>query len=457
MPTPLETQWPYPFPPEDWEQVPASVKAYLLLLEKRLNKIEERLNRNSKNSSQPPSADSPFVKRESKVNKPHGKPGGKKGHKGHRQQMLEPNEIIPLHPDKCCCGSDDFLTLRHYHTHQHIELPEMPIKVTHFALYKSQCSCCGKINHPIIPRQFSTGYGPRLTAFIAELAGGQGDSRSMIQNICASVFNFSISLGAIQKVIDRASEAILPHYEAIGEQARRQEVNHVDESSWYLKGVLFWLWVMANTSVAFFMIHSKRSKEAFRQLVKDWEGILVSDGYRLYTKWVGLRQSCLAHLIRDAEKLAESKDPQTATFGANALAELRRLVHMAHEPPSLGQWRAFYARFIRLVRRDYGNKNDVARFAARLLREMDSLWVFLEKSGVSPTNNHAERMLRFAVCWRKRSYGNVSEKGHRWVERILSLRQTCRLRTKRTFPTLVQSIDCHFKGVPPDLSWISQG
>lgn len=63
----------------------------------------------------------------------------------------------------------------------------------------------------------------------------------------------------------------------------------------------------------------------------------------------------------------------------------------------------FFARFIKLVRRDYGEKNDVARFAARLLREMNSLWLFLEKNGVSPTNNHAERMLRFAVCWRKRS------------------------------------------------------
>ena len=51
--------------------------------------------------------------------------------------------------------------------------------------------------------------------------------------------------------------------------------------------MLCWLWVLASASVAFFMIHSKRSKEAFKQLIDDWEGVLVSDGYRLYTKWVG--------------------------------------------------------------------------------------------------------------------------------------------------------------------------
>jgi transposase len=130
---------------------------------------------------------------------------------------------------------------------------------------------------------------------------------------------------------------------------------------------------------------------------------------------------------------------------------------MAHAPPTVGEWRAFYARFIKLITRHHGNQDDTGKFAARLLRELDSLWVFLEKANVSPTNNHAERMLRFAVCWRKRSYGNVSEKGHRWAERVLSLRQTCRLRSKRTFPVLVDAIESYFKDQKPDLAWIAQG
>ena len=108
------------------------------------------------------------------------------------------------------------------------------------------------------------------------------------------------------------------------------------------------------------------------------------------------------------------------------------------------------------VARNREKKNDAGRFAARLFREIDSLWLFLEESGVSPTNNHAERMLRYAVCWRKRSYGNVSDKGLRWTERILSVRQTCRLKTKRTFPVLVHAIDSYFKGVTPDLAWIAE-
>jgi len=95
-------------------------------------------------------------------------------------------------------------------------------------------------------------------------------------------------------------------------------------------------------------------------------------------------------------------------------------------------------------------------FARLLIQEMDSLWVFLEENGVEPTNNRAERAIRFGVLWRKRCNGTQSDKGNRWVERILSLRQTCRLRSISTFPKLVDAIDSHFKEQHLDLSWVSR-
>jgi transposase len=425
-------------------------------LKKRIEALEAKLNANSSNSSKPPSSDPPFAKAPKKKTDRKGKAGAKKGHKGARQQMLEPTERKELFPDRCACGSQEFRGHEPYYTHQRIELPEVALAVTHFVLHRGKCTCCGRVSRALVPPEYRTGYGPRLSAVIAELAGGHGDSRSIIQNFCASVLGLHLCLGTIQKILDRASEAIAPHYEAIGNQARQAEVNHVDETSWRQKGVLCWLWTLTNATVAFFMIHRNRSKGAFKELVKEWEGILISDGYGLYRNWVGLRQTCLAHLIRDARALSESKNLELAKFGGTALKELQRLCHMAHAPPTIGEWRAFYARFIRLTTRYHGRKDEAGKFTARLLREIDSLWVFLEKAGVSPTNNHAERMLRFAVCWRKRSYGTVSDKGNRWVERILSLRQTCRLRTRRTFPVLVEAIDCYFKEQEPDIAWISQ-
>ena len=123
-------------------------------------------------------------------------------------------------------------------------------------------------------------------------------------------------------------------------------------------------------------------------------------------------------------------------------------------PTTREEWNAFYARLIRLISMYHDQENEAGVFARRLYREIDSLWIFLAEAGVSPTNNHAERMIRFAVLWRKRSLGTYSDKGCRWAERILSLRQTCRLRGMTTYPVLVKAIGSYFRGEKPSLSWL---
>lgn len=453
--------WAFPFSKEDWAATPEAVRNFLVALvasqaviEKRVEELEKRLNKNSTNSNKPSSSDDIFKKKPKKNKKNKGKK--KRRRKGYQQKMLDPTEVKNLIPEACICGNTQFDKTSPYYTHQIIELPEIELEVTHFVLHKGECPCCGKVNKAVVPKEHRTGFGPRVSGMIAQMAGNMGDSRTLIQDFCSSVLGFHISLGAIQKVIDRTSEAIKPHYETIGKEARQAAVNYIDETSHRQKEKLQWLWVMANTTVAFFMIHPKRSKKAFEALIKDWMGILVSDGYGVYQKWVGQRQTCLAHLIRKAIELSESKNPEIAKCGKWSKAELQRLCHMAHSPPTVGQWNTFYARLIRLISMYEDRKDGAGRFARRLLREIESLWTFLVEEGVAPTNNHAERMLRFAVLWRKRSYGTRGEKGDRWVERILSLRQTCRLRSKKTYPILVDALRAYFKEQPPDLAWISQ-
>jgi transposase len=155
--------------------------------------------------------------------------------------------------------------------------------------------------------------------------------------------------------------------------------------------------------------------------------------------------------------LAERQNAELAACGAWALAELRRLCHMATAPPTGGEWRAWYARLCKLIEQYHDRADDAGRFARRLLREMDSLWVFLAQHGVEPTNNRAERALRFGVLWRKRSLGTASSKGNRWVERILSLKETCRLHARATYAVLVDAVSSFFQGHQPDLSWITAG
>lgn len=143
---------------EDLQQTPPRVLKLLIYLLERLQALEAenaalkkreaalevRLNQNSSNSSQPPSTDSPFTTREPQGKKAKGQAGAKKGHKGHRQEMLRPTITQVLAPPPCPCGNHDFPETQPYYTHQVIELPEMEMDVTHLILKRGRCPQCGR-------------------------------------------------------------------------------------------------------------------------------------------------------------------------------------------------------------------------------------------------------------------------------------------------------------------------
>jgi len=454
----------YNFSQSDWDNTPEPVKREFIRFEKRIAELEENLNqllaslnKNSSNSSKPPSSDNPYKEKpKTEKTKPPKTRGAKKGHKGQRQALLAPTKEVSVMPEKCTCGNNQFNGIKPFYTHQEIELPEISLDVIHFHLHEARCTGCNKMVKAIVPKEHSTGYGAGLSAFIADNSGIQGNSRRMVQLFCQSFLKLDISIGAIQKVIDRASKAIKPHYDKIAAVARKSEVNGIDETSWKKNGALYQLWTMVNSNVAFFKIHKERSRKAFHALIGDWKGILISDGYNVYRRWVQLRQTCLAHLIRDAKGLSEHPKKEIKQFGEAIHLKLRQLCHMAKEKPSEKEWNDFYSGFIDLICDNSTRyfKDESGTFARRLLREIDSLWVFLEVAGVEPTNNLAERSLRFGVMWRKRSQGTRSDKGNQWVERILSLRQTARIKNISSFDILVDAMSAYFKEQSPNLDWI---
>jgi transposase len=460
-----------PFSESDWLATPEPVRRYVESLEKRvvqlettvaqlikrIEQLESRLNQNSQNSSKPPSSDPPYQRPERGTKKSKRRRGGQKGHVGHRQQLLNPTEVVVLEPGRCACGCERRRagSLRVFYTHQWIELPEIRMQVKHVVLKKAQCSGCQRWGKAALPHEYQTGYGPRFSALVAELSGIQGISRQAVEAFVQDVFGVPISTGGIQKVVDRISAALSPVHAAIGAAVRRAPVNHVDETSWQQAGALRWLWTMTNSKAAFFMVHPHRSKMAFEALIENWRGILVSDNYGVYRNWVNRRQACLAHLIRKATGLAERTDESCRRFGEQLKQLLQQLCAFAHAPPSQRKWTGFYSRLMLLLWFFEGADDEAGKLAREVLREIDSLWVFLDEAGVEPTNNRAERALRFAVLWRKRSNGTQSEKGNRWVERLLSFRQTCRIRAEASFPRMVDILKSYFKEQAPNLGWLA--
>jgi transposase len=114
----------------------------------------------------------------------------------------------------------------------------------------------------------------------------------------------------------------------------------------------------------------------------------------------------------------------------------------------------WYARLGHRLQQYRLRKEEAGPLARTLAGALSALWTFVVEAGVEPTHNRAERALRFAVRWRKMMQGTYNEKGDRWVERILSGRETCRLRGVPTFPVVVDAVTCDFNDQPPDVSWI---
>jgi Family of unknown function (DUF6444)/Transposase IS66 family len=264
---------------EDWQPPPPSVRLVVRTLLKRLEALAARGHQHSANSSRPPSPDAPATKGQRRQPAAERrKPGGPPGHPGHPQVLLEPTGTVTLLPEACSCGQRELVELTLYHPHQVVELPGIRPAVTHGLRHQGHCRACGKRCKATLPSDQGSGYGPRLTGCIGEMAGIVGASRSAVQDLCHSGCGRPRSKGVIQKRGDRVSDAILPHYPAIGDVARTSLVNYIDETSWLRHGDRQWRWGMANPAVADFQIHTHRSTTAFAARIGDWPGILVREG-----------------------------------------------------------------------------------------------------------------------------------------------------------------------------------
>jgi transposase len=234
--------WNFPFSPTEWAQTPDAVQVHLLALQTQLqdlhqqqqqlqiqlDQLQGRLHQTSTTSSKPPSSDSPFKKRTRRPSS--GKRGGKKGHAGSGPILLSPTEVHAVYPEPCACGRGGLVMARPYYTHQVIELPPIEMQVTHFELHQGHCPGCGQRLKAEVPSGSQTGYGPRLSARIGDLSGMQGTSRRLMHDFCQSVLHIPMSLGAVQKVIDRVSEALVPHDALMAELARQAPVGDIDET-----------------------------------------------------------------------------------------------------------------------------------------------------------------------------------------------------------------------------------
>lgn len=434
-------------------------------MEAQVRELLAKLNTNATNSSTPPSAnplgaDKPVQKKKSKRQR-----GGQPDHPPHLKQLLPPDRVtrtkhfVPATCTSCHAelppdaGPNDPPPKRF----QSADVPPIPLEVVEYQAHARTCPCCGHMTEATIPAAIRAhSIGPRLTAIFSYLTGAQGISKRGVEEIAESVFGIPISLGTVANLEQEVSAAIAPAHQEAREAVRKADVKYADETSWKLWGKLCWLWAAATANVAVFVIHAKRSALGLAALLgEEFDGILHSDRWHVYLQVPEeRRQLCWAHLKRDFQKIVDNGGP-SVFVGRRGLRIVKEV---------FAAWHAFQKGTITrqklktlieplqrrlgkaLVDGGLGDDARVAKFCENVLNLESALWTFVAHEGVEPTNNHMERLVRRAVLWRRRSFGCNSASGCRFVERILTVVQTCRLHNKNVLEYLYNAVRNHRAG-----------
>ncbi len=440
--------------------------ARIAALERRLAELEARLKTNATNSGTPPSANPLGAEKPVKKKKSKRQRGGQPDHPPHLKQLLPPEQVTRTEhfvPDACAhchtllpraAGPGDPEPKRF----QTAELPKVAAEIIEYQAHARTCPCCGEVTQATIPAALRAhSVGARLTAALSYLTGAQGISKRGVEEIAATLFGVPLALGTVANLEQEVSAAVAPAHQAALAAVRQADVKFADETSWKLWGKLCWLWAAATANVAVFVIHAQRSALGWAALLgEDIAGIVHTDRWHVYLQIPDeRRQLCWAHLKRDFRKIVDHGGPSVfvGRRGLRLVKELfaawhafregtitRRQLQVLLEPLQrrLGKT---------LLEGAFGDDARVAKFCENLVTLEAALWTFATQDGVEPTNNYMERLLRRAVLWRRRSFGCNSAAGCRFVERILTVVQTCRLQGKNALEYLSSAVHNHRHGL----------
>jgi transposase len=470
---------------QDWRDTPESVRQFVwrlmarldaldqqvLTLQTEVDSLREQLNRNSRNSSMPPSSDGPDAPARPST-PPSGRArGGQRGHRGHLRELIPSEQcqrVIDHHPETCQgCGAALTGEDPQPHRHQVVELPRIEPMVEEHRFHALTCSQCGERTRAEWPAEVPrSGFGPRLVATVALLGAQYRLSVRLTQELLVAMMGVRLSTGAIASARQEASQAVAEPVEQARAFVREQPVVNADETlanqgnadganPGKRRG---WLWTAVTPLVTVFLVSLYRSQETARQLLGEgFAGILGSDRFSAYT-WVesARRQLCWAHLAREFRKMAE-RGGESGRIGEGLLEAERELFEHWGKVRDGTLARSSFRKYVGPIRGqvvalleqgasyepakgDRSARAKTARTCAELLKVEEALWTFVRVEGVEPTNNSSERAVRHGVLWRKVSYGTQSGAGSEYVARMLTVLMTLRSQQRNVLEYMTEAI-----------------
>lgn len=386
----------------------------------------------------------PFRRREKKKVPPEKKkcPGREAGHRGAcraRPEQVDEQIVMPLDACPNCGGKvSDCSWIQ-----QFIEdLPPIRPHVTELWTCVAQCGKCGEVRSTH-PRQVSTAQGAagvhlgaRALGLAATLKNQLGLTASKTCQVLKQLGGLSLSRGGLMRALQRCSHKVEPCYQELVQSVRRAPAVFADETSWWVDGPGWWLWVFTTPKTTIYHVDKSRGSQVVLEMLgDDYPGMLVSDCLSSYDPPPYRKHKCIAHHLRALKEKSRllADRGKTSPYLTAWEVLLKDVVYTWRDLPNLST-EQFVAKAVELHRginlllaRSPPEVEEVA-FRNRLAKQRDHLLGCLGEPAAEPTNNRAERALRPAVIARKLSCGNRTERGRVAWQRLASLAATCQQR-----------------------------
>jgi transposase len=453
------------------------VKEELAQANARIKDLEERLAKDSRTSSKPPSSDG-LTRLPRSSRRPSGKrPGGQAGHPGHTLSMVEqPDDVVRHRPQVCSQCSQDLSGMPGLvaERRQVLDVPEIRLVAHEHQIEAICCPTCHTTSLGSFPASVSAPvqYGPHLQALAVYLHQGQLLPTARTCEALAALCGCQIAEGTVLQWSELAAERLAPTVERIAELLVASRLQHADETGIRVYGMLHWLHVNCTRFLTHLAWHGSRGREAMDE-IGIWPRFVgrgMHDRLASYEAYDCAHSICGAHLVRDCAGVAQQEHQEWATEMQDFLLDLHdacqewRLLHLSAVPAiERDDW---VARYFEILAAGYAAQPPPPASSARprkgrpkqskaknlldaLLLRAEQVLALLDDLRIPFTNNQAERDLRWAKVQQKISGTFRSATGVTAFCRIRSYLSTMH---KQGHPMLF-ALTAVFHGQPLPVAW----
>jgi transposase len=384
--------------------------------ERKYSELEAKLaakNKDSNNSSNPPSKDPPGTQRKyPKRNKTDRKPGAQKGHQGKSKSFEKEPDIVQTHEPTSCleCGESlESIEGKVVERRQEIDIPPIEPIITEHQLIEKICPCCKHRSRGSFPDHIRSliqfGINTIIAVIYFNIVHHIPFRRTT--KIFKDMFHMSISEGTIENILNLAETKAIKYYDQIKELLQQSKWVGSDETSIRINGQTWWRWVWQNDKLTYFVSVSSRAYQVVKDFFgESFQGILLHDCYGAQLATVASKhQLCLAHLIRELLFLI---DFEKSMWAFKMIRFFSKVIKAKEIIWSEGFGLTRREKVISDCFKELDRlldlmpiKKESHRIWKRLRKHKDKLLTFLVHEDVPATNNGSERAIRNAKIHRK--------------------------------------------------------